>query len=156
MKDFTFYVTKKQTALEILYAVFSFLWWIIPLQIFVRLSIFPFIIQLFMKYPFFFIILSLFLCLSPIKRAYFSFYYPIIRISDLYFIYNFDKDVTPWTSIERIILNENNIKFSIKNKKLDKEKSETIKYVKEKEKLIDKIIEFSEKYDIPLEYNNFQ
>jgi hypothetical protein len=102
--------------------------------------------------PLFFIIQSILLCLSPIKRAYFSFYYPIIRISDLYFIYNFDKSVYPWPSIEKIILNENNIKFSIKNKKLDKEKSETIKYIKEKEKLIKEIIKFSKKYDIPLEY----
>ena len=118
MKDITFYVTKNQTVKEILYVVLSFLWWILPLQIFVKLSIFPSIIQLFMEYPFFFIIQSIFLCLSPLKRAYFSFYYPIIRISDLYFIHNFDKDVTPWTSIEKIILNENSIKFSIKNKKI--------------------------------------
>jgi hypothetical protein len=53
MKDITFYVAKNQTIKEILYAVLSFLWWIVPLQIFVRLSLFPFIIHIFMEYPFF-------------------------------------------------------------------------------------------------------
>jgi len=150
MKDFTFYVTKNQTALEILYAVFSFLWWIIPLQIFVRLSIFPFITNIFINCAVFFITLSVLSCLAPLKRAYFSFYYPIIRISDLYFIYDFDKSVYSWTSIEKIVLNENSIHFWVKIELFKEKKSETIKYVKEKEKLVKKIIEFSEKYDIPL------
>jgi len=156
MEDFTFYVTKKQTAKELFYVILSYLWWIVPLQIFSRLSIFPFITNIFINYAVFFITLSVLSCLVPLKRAYFSFYYPIIRISDLYFIYNFDKSVYSWTSIKKIVLNENSIHFWVKIELFKEKKSETIKYVKEKEKLIDKIIEFSEKYDIPLEHNNFQ
>jgi hypothetical protein len=151
MKDMIFYVAKNQTVIEIIYAALSFLWWIIPLYLcqIIHISIYH---QYFFEISIFFIILSILLCLPPIKRAYFSLYYPIIRISDLYFIYDFDKNVSPWTSIEKIILDENNIQFSIKNEKLDKRRSETIKYVLEKEKLIKGIIKFSKKYDIPLDY----
>ena len=151
MEEHTFHVTKTHLYKDIFVAFFSIFFWIIPLQIFISLSIFPTIQGFIIEYRLFFAIVSTTLLLPILKRLYSSFFHPLIRLNNNYFVYNFDNNVYPWTSIEKMEIIGSKIHFSVKNEPVFiKEKSQSITYIPEKEKLLKKIIEFSGKYDIPL------
>jgi hypothetical protein len=153
LEEKIFYATEKHIYKDITLVILSIFFWSLPLRIFTALSIFNALTEFILDYTLFFTVISTILCLFFLKRLYSSFFHPLIRLNTYYFIYNFDNNVYPWKLIKKIEIIGSTIRFSVKNEPIfSKDKSQSIKYVKEKEKLITEIIKFSKKYDIPLEY----
>ena len=150
MHDSAYYATRGRTYLEIAKGILFFCICLITISI----LIYTRKLDLFTPTGIVFVAsaqaLSAWVCYSYLARAYTSIYHPIVRILDEYLILDFDRAVFAWDYIKEIKIVGSTIFLTKKKEKwLWNEKTERLSYVPDRRDLVQKLIEYCEKYDIP-------
>ena len=150
MNDTVYYATRGRTYSEIAKGILSLLICAGPFLILLYFGKVDLFSRTGITLMCFSMLLSAMVCFSYTDRAYASIYHPIVRISDEYLILDFDRVVLPWDYIKEVKIVAYAIFLTKKREKwLWNDKTERLGYVPNRKELVEKLIEYCEKYGIP-------